>query len=85
MLSFLGALTHWLIVAVVLALIVLTLRSNRKKRHMAVNLMPVRCPTCDTAAPALRKPASLKQLAWGGWTCRSCGTEIDKWGRRTGA
>lgn len=85
MLSFLAASTHWLIVAIVIALIVLVLRSNRKKKRIGVNLMPVRCPTCEAVAPALRKPESLKQMAWGGWTCQSCGTEFDKWGRRTGA
>jgi hypothetical protein len=36
------------------------------------------CPTCGTKQPAQRKPTSLRQLMWGGWTCNTCGTEIDR-------
>ena len=36
------------------------------------------CPTCGTKQPARRKPTSLRQLIWGGWTCATCGTEIDR-------
>lgn len=39
-----------------------------------------KCPTCATQQPALRKPASLRQIFWGGWTCANCGTEIDRHG-----
>jgi hypothetical protein len=39
------------------------------------------CPTCGTRQPAQRKPASFRQLMWGGWTCRECNTEIDRHGK----
>jgi hypothetical protein len=39
------------------------------------------CPTCGTQQPARRKPTSLRQLMWGGWTCSNCGTEIDRHGK----
>ncbi len=39
------------------------------------------CPNCGTQQPAQRKPASLHQLMWGGWTCANCGTEIDRHGK----
>jgi hypothetical protein len=41
------------------------------------------CPTCGTQQPARRKPTSLRQLMWGGWTCSNCGTEIDRHGKAT--
>jgi hypothetical protein len=41
------------------------------------------CPRCATALPQTRKPASLKQALWGGWTCPNCGCEADRLGRET--
>lgn len=41
----------------------------------------VKCPTCATQLPTLRKPTSLRQTVWGGWTCVNCGTEIDRHGK----
>jgi hypothetical protein len=40
-----------------------------------------KCPTCETRQPAIRKPTSFRQLIWGGWTCATCGTEIDRHGK----
>jgi hypothetical protein len=39
------------------------------------------CPTCGTKQPAQRKPTSFRQMLWGGWTCKECGTEIDRHGQ----
>ncbi len=39
------------------------------------------CPDCLTPLPAFRKPKSLHQALWGGWTCATCGLEIDAWKR----
>ena len=41
------------------------------------------CPRCTTELPQTRKPASLKQALWGGWTCPDCGCEVDRLGRET--
>ena len=38
------------------------------------------CPKCGSQLPRIRKPTSIKQLIWGGWTCPRCGCEIDKRG-----
>jgi hypothetical protein len=46
-----------------------------------VNLAAVKCPTCAAQQPALRKPTSISQTLWGGWTCANCGTEIDRHGK----
>ena len=47
-----------------------------------INFRAPNCPQCGTKLPTFRKPASVKQAMWGGWTCASCGCETDKWGRR---
>jgi len=39
------------------------------------------CPRCAAELPQYRKPASLKQALWGGWTCPNCGCETDRQGR----
>ena len=41
-------------------------------------LNPRGCPVCDTAVPAFRWPTSFRQALWGGWTCVTCSTEIDR-------
>ncbi len=46
-----------------------------------VNLGQTFCPCCNGALSRIRKPQSGRQSLWGGCTCPSCGTEVDKWGR----
>jgi len=41
---------------------------------------PISCPRCTSMMPALRWPTSFRQAMWGGWTCQSCGCEIDRSG-----
>lgn len=36
------------------------------------------CPGCHADVPAFRRPTSLRQALWGGWTCENCGTEFDR-------
>ena len=64
--------------------IVLIVRGSVRKNHWGLNLSRIVCPACGAQAPAIRKPASLKQAMWGGWTCSKCGQEVDKWGRIAG-
>ena len=47
----------------------------------SVNLKATQCPKCGTPVPVIRTPANLRQFLWGGWTCKSCGTEITKQGK----
>ena len=51
------------------------------RNRWGINLRPVSCPRCRTPLPRLRKPETLRQSLWGGWTCPACGVEVDKWGR----
>ena len=39
------------------------------------------CPKCATKLPMLRKPKNKDQAMFGGWTCKNCGIEIDKYGK----
>ena len=44
------------------------------------SLSSPKCPTCGTLQPPIRRPTSLRQLLFGGWSCSECGTEIDRRG-----
>ena len=35
------------------------------------------CPGCGKQLPTFRKPTSLRQLLFGGWTCQECGAELN--------
>jgi hypothetical protein len=61
---------------------VLVVYGTIAKNRWGINLSEVSCPSCNLALPPIRRPASLRHILWGGWTCPSCGVEIDKWGRQ---
>jgi hypothetical protein len=46
-----------------------------------INPEPVNCPRCDNQQPKTRLPTSFRQAMWGGWSCKSCGCEMDKYGK----
>jgi hypothetical protein len=35
-----------------------------------------KCPDCGQQLPRLRKPTSLRQLLWGGYTCGGCSCAV---------
>jgi hypothetical protein len=51
------------------------------RNSWGINTGDVCCPHCGEPLPKSREPQSLRQAWWGGWKCKSCGTEVDKWGR----
>jgi hypothetical protein len=57
--------------------------STHRRGRWGINLGPVSCPQCGQLQPLSRLPTSWRQGLWGGWTCRGCGAEMDKWGRRS--
>ena len=62
--------------------IVLLVRGTKQKTDFGLNLsLPTGCPKCGAPLPTIRAPKNARQLLWGGWTCTSCGVELDKWGR----
>jgi hypothetical protein len=49
-------------------------------KRMGLNLARgLTCPKCSAPLPTVRKPQNLNQALWGGWTCKNCGSEFDKW------
>jgi len=41
-----------------------------------------KCEVYGERMPLVRRPANRRQMLWGGWTCRKCGTELDRSGRK---
>lgn len=39
------------------------------------------CPACGMPQPKWRKPTSMRQMFFGGYTCPNCGTEMDRNGK----
>jgi len=75
-----------LITAITIVIYVVVMRrANAKKSKWGINLkalkpsVVLKCPTCGTELPKIRKPTNLRQFLWGGFTCKSCGKEYDKW------
>lgn len=58
--------------------------SIKRKGKMGINIQREDCPQCGLALPLVRKPANLRQIMWGGWTCQGCQAELDKWGQPVG-
>lgn len=54
-----------------------------KKWQIGVNFSRVYCPDCGEKMPLLRVPKSLREILYGGWSCNSCGCEMDKYGKKT--
>jgi hypothetical protein len=50
---------------------------------LLIRQKPQTCSACGATLPQLRRPTNLRQLLWGGWTCK-CGAELDRAGRQTG-
>jgi hypothetical protein len=57
-------------------------RDTARKGKWGFNRKIVFCPDCGLQMPKFRTPHSLRQALWGGWTCRDCGCEMDKWGQK---
>jgi hypothetical protein len=49
---------------------------------LALLLPNKKCPNCGTPFPRFRKPTSPEQAQAGGNTCKKCGCEADRHGRR---
>ncbi len=71
---------EWIIIGVAVAAVIVVGAVIMSRRGLSFRTPS--CPQCGTQLPTLRKPTSLRQAMWGGWTCASCGCETDRWGRR---
>lgn len=53
----------------------------RQRGRWGVCLGRPSCRQCATPAPLVRiMPDNWQQILWGGWTCKECGIELDKYG-----
>ena len=68
-------------VGAVLIGLVLVIHGTIVKNKWGFTFSAARCPRCGEQNPAFRAPRSVSQALWGGYRCRSCGSEFDKWGR----
>lgn len=59
-------------------LLIRKVKNEAKFRQFHVN--PPDCPNCGEQMPRFRDPESLRQEAFGGWTCSNCRTELDRFG-----
>jgi hypothetical protein len=83
--EFAGDRVRWVMFFAIVAILTLGLMTvvygTIRKNKWGINFDSVACPCCGTVPPKLRKPKTVRQALWGGWTCARCGTEVDKWGR----
>ena len=61
--------------------VTLVIYGTSVRNKWGVNVKPSHCPQCNAPTAGVRIPKSLGEFLWGGWTCGSCGTSVDKWGR----
>lgn len=51
---------------------------NRRRHLIGFHFGTINCPKCTEPVPKTRKPRSVRQELYGGWTCQACGAEMDK-------
>jgi len=71
-----------ILIGVLIVFLVLVAHGTAVKNRWGVNSKPVHCPRCSAPQPTARIPHSFSEMLWGGWRCRCCDIEIDKWGRQ---
>lgn len=60
-------------------------KQNQSKSKWGINFEAIKhgseitCAGCGAKVPKIRKPQNLKEILWGGFTCKSCGKQHDKW------
>ena len=52
------------------------------KELFYINTKKVRCPNCRSLQPVIRKPSNKRQKLFGGWKCKECNCEMDKFGKK---
>ena len=68
------------VASLVLLGILLVAFGTATRNRWGINPESVNCPACGSPVPDVRRPKSLSQALWGGWTCEKCSCEMDKWG-----
>lgn len=69
-----------IIIGIVLVFLFSLINKDSKFAKLGVNLNRVFCSNCNEKQPVIRKPKNKRQALYGGYTCKKCGTEMDKYG-----
>ena len=56
-----------------------------KEGPWGIGPLTTTCPRCRTSMPALRKPTSVAEGMWGGWTYPTGGCKVGKYGQERAA
>src|SRR5579863_1152736 len=61
--------------------VMLVIRGTSVRNKWGVSFSSAQCAHCGTPSrEGVCWPKSTHEFLWGGWTCRVCGTQNDKWG-----
>lgn len=74
-----------LLAAVVAIVVLASIKKDSPLAPLGINIKRTHCPTCNQKQPIMRKPANQQQMLFGGYTCKNCGTEMDKYGTKINA
>ena len=69
-----------LVIGVIAVLLLAMIKKNSRFSDLGINLGRVYCPKCNHKQPIMRKPKNERQALFGGYTCKNCDTEMDKFG-----
>lgn len=58
------------------------IKKESKYSKLGINIKRVFCPKCNLKQPIIRKPTNERQILYGGYSCKNCGTEMDKYGKK---
>ncbi|MEL1247159.1 hypothetical protein [Flavobacterium helocola] len=72
--------TIGIIVGLLMFVSLVFVKKDSKFSKFGINIGRVYCPKCNLKQPIIRKPANERQVLYGGYTCKNCNTEMDKYG-----
>ena len=82
------AMEGFALIALAIAAVVIgffLIRQSKKKGPWGIGPLTTTCPRCRTSMPALRKPTSVAEGMWGGWTYPTGGCKVGKYGQERAA
>jgi hypothetical protein len=71
----------WVLGVVFTVALVLVVVQTLTRGKWGFGMLRGPCPRCGAPMPMIRKPTSVEEAMWGGWTCEKCGCKVDKYGR----
>ena len=68
------------IAAAVFVVLLTFIKKDSKYSKFGIHIKRIYCPNCNQKQPIARKPVNQRQALFGGYTCKNCNTEMDKYG-----